>query len=283
MRRRHALRLLAGALALPALRPHAPARAATSARAAALERIGIQLYTLRGEMQKDFEGTLARVARLGYAEVEFAGYFGRSPRAVRTALNNAGLTAPAAHFEAMAVERDWARTLEQSARIGHSYVVAAWIDAARRRTLDDWRRWADAFNTAGERARAAGLRFAYHNHNYEFAPIGGQIPYDVLLAHTDRTLVRFELDLYWIFSAGANPLAYFARHPGRFPLVHVKDSGGAPAHAMLDVGQGVIDFRAIFARRAEAGMEHWFVEHDEPADPWRSAETSLAWLEKLAS
>jgi sugar phosphate isomerase/epimerase len=260
------------------LRSSAPATSPGS-----IDRVGLQLYTVRTEMGRDFEGTLARVAAIGYREVEFAGYFERSPAAVRKALNDTGLTAPATHVPGSSISRDWAHTLDDAAAIGCRYVVAAWIDAAERRSLDQWKVWAERFNRAGEQAAARGLRFAYHNHNYEFQPIAGRVPYQVLLDETDATRVRLEMDLYWIISAGGDPLAYFDKYPGRFPLVHVKDSGGPPEHRMMDVGAGIIDFRRIFAQQAKAGIDHFFVEHDEPPSPFESARVSYEHMRRLSS
>jgi sugar phosphate isomerase/epimerase len=256
-------------------------RRADSLPPARIDRVGIQLYTLRSEMERDVERTLSRVAGIGYREVEFAGYFGRSPVQLREALRAAGLDAPSAHVEAKTVEGDWMRTLDEAAAVGHQYIVAAWIDADRRMTLDDWKRWAGRFGTAAEQAKSAGLRFAYHNHDYEFTPVGGRIPYDVLLENTDPDLVAFEMDLFWLIRAGSDPLAYFARHPGRFPLVHVKDMDASPEKRMVDVGRGSIDFRRIFARSAEAGIRHYFVEHDEPVSPFESARISFEAMRRL--
>src|SRR5207245_1055857 len=120
-------------------------------------------------------------------------------------------------------------------------IVAAWIPAEARRPLDDYKRIAESFNHAGAEARAAGRQFAYHNHDFEFVPLEGRLPYDVLLAETDPQLVQLEIDLYWITKGGQDPLAYFARWPGRVPLVHVKDSAGPPEHRLLDVGAGAIE------------------------------------------
>ena len=281
MDRRRALRLL-GAVASTPLLFDREAHAKPGYDLRPIDRVGLQLYTVRSEMQRDFEGTLARVAAIGYREVEFAGYFGRSATAVRRALESAGLTAPATHVPAVTVTQDWLRALEEAAAIGCRYVVAAWIDAVERTTLGHWQRWAERFNRAGEQAAAHGVRFAYHNHNYEFQPVSGRLPYQVLLDETDAGRVRFEMDLCWIISAGGDPLPFFSAHPGRFPLVHVKDSGGAPEHRMLDVGRGSIDFPRIFAERTKAGIEHFFVEHDEPESPMESARVSYEFMRRLA-
>jgi sugar phosphate isomerase/epimerase len=250
-------------------------------RPRALDRAGIQLYSVRHAMQQDFEGTLRRVAEVGYEEVEFAGYFGRTPEQVRAILADAGLDAPASHVPFERVADGWDGMLDVAQAIGHGYVVVAWVAPQARQTLEDWRRIAGQFNQAGARARERGLRFAYHNHDFELAPTGGRLPLDLLLEETDPEAVEFEMDLYWTVKAGGDPLAYFARHPGRFPLVHVKDSAGPPQHRMVNPGEGVIDFRAIAARSAQAGIRHWFAEHDEPADPWGFARAAHAYLKGL--
>ena len=244
-----------------------------------LTRIGLQLYTVRDVLAHDFEGTLARVAEIGYRDVEFAGYFGHGPREVRAALDRHGLVAPAAHVPIELLGANWKGALEDAHVIGHHFLVVAWIPAEQRRTLDDYKRTAQLFNRAGEEARTAGLEFAYHNHDFEFAPLAGKRPYDVLLAECDRARVRFEMDLFWITKGGGDPLAYFAAHPGRFPMVHVKDmkAGGE----MTEVGSGVIAWKEILARRAQAGIEHCFVEHDQPADPFVSIRASFEYLRQL--
>jgi sugar phosphate isomerase/epimerase len=239
--------------------------------------IGLQLYTVRRELARDFDGTLARVAAIGYRQVEFAGYFGREPAAVRASLERAGLAAPATHVPFEALE-DWPRTLEAAAAAGHEWVVVPWIPPEERRTLDGVGRIAERFNRAATATCATGLRFAYHNQEYDFATLEGRVPYDVLLAETD---IDMELDLYWITTGGGDPLTYFARYPGRFPCVHLKDSAGPPEHRMVDVGSGTIDFPAILARRRQAGIRHYFVEHDEPADAFGSARSSYQYLARL--
>ncbi|MFN2399032.1 MAG: sugar phosphate isomerase/epimerase family protein [Gemmatimonadaceae bacterium] len=228
-----------------------------------IERIGVQLYTLRNELGKDFDGTLARVAEIGFKEVEFAGYYDRSPADVRATLDKHGLTAPSAHVGTAAnVVTGWAQTIENAKLIGHEYLGVAYLTVEERKTLDDYRKLADIFNRAGETARKLGVQFAYHNHDFEFVPIDGAVPYDILLDRTDPALVKMEMDLFWITKAGHKPLEYFSRYPGRFPLVHVKDMDAR--ERMVDVGRGAIDFKGIFALREQAGIRHFFVEHDEP-------------------
>ena len=134
----------------------------------------------------------------------------------------------------------------------------------------------------GEQARAAGIRFAYHNHDFEFARLEGRwLPYDALLERCDPRHVAFEMDLYWITKGGQDPLAYFARWPGRFPMVHVKDSMGPPDNKMADVGAGKIDWKRIFSKEQQAGIKHFFVEHDQPADAFASIRASCEYLKRL--
>ena len=147
-----------------------------------------------------------------------------------------------------------------------------------RQSLDNWRTVADQLNRAGEEAARRGISVGYHNHEFEFAPIDGVLPYDVLLRHTDPRVVM-ELDLFWIRKGGQDPLRYFREWPGRFPLVHAKDMSAEGT--MVDVGQGVIDWGAIFAARTQAGLRHWFVEHDNPPDALASITASHRFLSRL--
>lgn len=246
-----------------------------------LDRIGLQLYTVRDALARDFDGTLAQIARIGYRDLEFAGYAGRRPEAVSAALERHGLRAPAAHIPLDALRRQWSATVDAAHAIDHDIIVVPWLDEKERRTIADYERLADELNRLGGAARKADLRLAYHNHDFEFTPMDGRIPYDVLLDKTDPDDVAFEMDLYWITKAGHDPLAYFDRYPGRFPTVHVKDSAGAPDHRMTEVGGGSIDFKRIFARRQQAGIQHAFVEHDNPADAFASIRSSYGHLAKL--
>src|SRR6267378_4123091 len=276
--RRDFIKALGAAALAPALQP----LSSSFSRRVLLrkvDRVGLQLYTVRHQMEKDFEGTVARVAATGYQEVEFAGYFGRTPRDVRALLDHHGLSAPSSHVSL--APADWRAALDAAPVVGHRYLVIAWIPPEQRRTLDDYKRAAERLNRAATEAKAAGLEFAYHNHDFEFQPLDGKLPYDVLLAETDPRLVQLEMDLYWITKGGQDPLAYFARYPGRFPMVHVKDSMGPPENKMADVGAGTIDFKRIFAQRDQAGIRHFFVEHDQPADALASIRASCEYLKRL--
>jgi sugar phosphate isomerase/epimerase len=265
-----------GAIALPGV---AASAAATDRRRHA--PLGIQLYTLRDEMKRDLPGTLARVAQIGYTEVEFAGYFDRTPAQIRELLATNRLTSPSTHIPYEQLGAGWQKTLDDAKAIGHEWVTIPWTPEEVRRTADDWKRVAERYTEAGRAARAAGLRFAYHNHDYELTPVDGQVPLELLIAGTDPALVDFEMDLYWMVKGGADPLDYFARHPHRFPLVHVKDATAAPERRMVDVGAGTIDFAGIARAREQAGIRHWIVEHDNPTDAFASARASYTYLAAL--
>jgi len=246
-----------------------------------IKRVGVQLYTVRDMMKADLPGTLARVAGIGYKEVEFAGYFGRTPAQIRELLKRNKLSSPSSHLPFESLQSGWQKQLDDAKAVGHEWVTIAWIPEEKRRTLDDWKSHAAAFNRAGEQAKAAGLRFAYHNHDFEIRPVEGTRPLDLLLSSTDPKLVDFELDLYWVVFGGGSPLDFFNRYPKRFKMVHVKDSAGPPDNKMVDVGQGKIDFRSIFAQSEKAGIKHYFVEHDQPADPIATLRNSYNYLHAL--
>lgn len=243
--------------------------------------IGLQLYTVRSLMGRDFDGTLDRVAGVGYEEVEFAGYFKRTPAQVRAALARSGLRAPSSHIALPADDDAWKRTLDEANAIGHQWVVIAWLDEAMRSSPADWARVADRFNHLGSLAKAAGLRFAYHNHNFEFAHVGGSTLFDTLLARTDPKLVGIEMDVYWVTKGGADPMWYLRHHAGRFPMLHLKDATAAPERRMTDVGAGTIDFAELLTLARSQGTSHAFVEHDEPTDPLASIRASYSYLSRL--
>jgi sugar phosphate isomerase/epimerase len=253
--------------------------AAAAARApgrSALEPVGIQLYTVRSLLSADVEGTIAAIAGIGYKEVEFAGLAGRTAAGMRAILERNGIRAVASHHSMRDVREGWPKVLEDANALGQRYVLVASLGGADRASLDGIRAVADAFNRAGEAAKAAGLQFAYHNHDFEFRAIDGVMPYDLLLERCDAQLVQMEMDLFWIVNGGQDPLSYFAKHPGRFPLVHVKDR--TADGQMVNVGAGVIDFRGILGRASQAGIRHWLVEHDRPSDPLADVRASYEYL-----
>ena len=260
-----------------------PSSLAFAARLAGrkIKNIGLQLYTLRNEMKADFTGTLEKVAATGYQEIEFAGYFDRKPQEVKAVLNRLGLTAPSAHVPLASLQKGLEQAIEAAKVIGHEFIVCPFLAPNERQTLADYQKLGPVFNRAGEACRKAEMQFAYHNHDFEFVPLDGKVPYDVLLAETDPGFVRMELDLYWIIKAGQDPLTYFDKYPGRFPLVHVKDMDRTAQKNFAEVGRGTIDFKRIFARWEKAGIQHYFVEQDQSRAPFESIKVSYDYLSKL--
>ncbi len=229
--------------------------------------LGLQLYTVRDLMAEDVAATLALVAGVGYREVEFAGYFGMSPAEVRRQLGDAGLAAPSAHIGYGEFLENVGGVIEHAAAVGHDFVVVPAVPDDERSTLDHYRRHAENFNRWGEACAAAGLTFGYHNHSFEFDVTEGVIPYDLLLAETDPERVLMEIDLAWARGGNADVLAYFDAWPGRFPLCHIKDLANGEE---VDIGDGDVDFGAVFAKAQSAGLRHGFVERDHPADARQS-------------
>lgn len=244
-----------------------------------LEKVGIQLYTVRDRMAADVPDTLRRLADIGYSEVEFAGYFEHSPAEIRAFLDDLGLSSPSVHTLLQPMRDMPEQLIEAALTIGHEYLVLAWLRPEERTTLDDYRRHLELINSFAEQCHAAGLKFAYHNHDFEFENLDGMRPMDVLLAGTDSSRMQVELDLYWINKAGADPFAYFENHPGRFPLCHVKDMAADGSFA--DVGSGQIDFRALFFASEQAGFRHYYVERDDAPDSLASAANSFSVISKL--
>ena len=183
--------------------------------------------------------------------------------------------------------------IDASHAIGHRFIVNPWIDEDMRKEPDVWKRVAATFNKAGESLQKANIQFAYHNHHFEFVPVSGVMPFDFLLKECDPKLVKIELDLCWTTVARQDPLVYFQRYPGRFPLVHLKGlkkvpDGPAPVPfdqaipQITDVGTNdVIDWKRILAKSEQAGIRHYFVEHDEAASPFDSIRSSGRYLRSL--
>jgi sugar phosphate isomerase/epimerase len=281
-----------GLLAACAHRGAAATGAAAASRGAikpTADRIGVQLYTVRDQLQQDFEGTLERVAKLGYRQVEFAGYYDHTPAQVKAILDRLGLTSPSAHIGVPLLRQDVAAQIASAKTIGQQYVTVPSYPFPREAAsgADAWKAAAAEFNKWGEACRAQGIKLAYHNHNFELRPIAeGLTGLDVLVRETDPALVDFECDLYWATHAGVDPVQLFAKYPGRFAMWHVKDMRDPQGtKAMTPVGQGTIDFKRIFAHASESGLRYFFVEHDDaakwPGGSLASLEASANYLKQL--
>ena len=246
------------------------------------KEIGLQIYTVRDQLNEDLEGTLKRLAEIGYNSVEAAGFgngrfYGKDPKEFTKMLNDMGMKFLSSHT---VFEPDVADDVcAAHAEAGCKYIVYPYLPGQFRENLDGYKNTADKLNTLGQIAQKHGLQFAYHNHNFEFEPMEGQVPMDVLLSKTDPQLVKSELDLYWITKGGHTPVEYFNKFPGRFELWHVKDMDNSPEQFFAAVGTGTIDFKPIFAAREKAGMKHFFVEEDRcKGDIWEDLNTSFTYL-----
>jgi len=245
--------------------------------------IGLQLYSVRDLLPKDYEGTLRQLGALGYREVEAAGFFGHSPSEVKQAMDHAGLNCVSAHYPLRDLLPKVDEVIQFGKDLGLKYIVCAspWLkDPSRVKdpgsraardamTLDDWRWNAEQFNRIGERVNAAGIRFAYHNHTAEFRAENGVVFYDELLHTTDPVKVTMEMDCGWVVVGGKNPVDYLTRYPTRFSMLHVKDfkmSGsavGSMPPPSTEMGRGTIDYRPIFEAAKKTRIEHAFVEQEE--------------------
>ncbi len=260
------------------------ARASTGAGANA-NMIGIQMYTVRDQLQADFEGTVTKIAQIGYRNLEFAGYYNRTPEQVRALLDKVGAVSRSSHIGAPLLRQDAAGQIKAAKTIGQEYITLPSYNFGKE-GLAGWRKGVAEFNQWGAMCRDAGLKLAYHNHAAEFAPLEGTTGYDVLVKETDPKLVDFELDLYWAKFADQDPLALFAKYPGRFAMWHVKDLAVTGTEkGMTPVGKGTIDFKSIFAHARESGMKYFFVEHDTaaqyPGGSLASAQASYEYLHQL--
>lgn len=246
--------------------------------------IGLQLYTLRNELQKDgVEVTLQKVAEKGYKWMEPFGYEGRkflgkTPQEFAKICADLGMSVPSVHSVTEvsssggkdAILDQMKVTAEDAIAIGAKYLVWAFLKPEDRQNLDQYKKHIETWNKFGEVCKSAGIQFAYHNHDFEFIDFAGTRPYDLIMAETDADLVKFEMDLFWVTIAGQDPVEWINKQPGRFHLWHVKDMVSTENKYVVDgmdrffapVGQGVIDFKRIFEARETSGMQYFFVEQD---------------------
>jgi len=260
--------------------------------------IGLQLYTVRNAMQKDAAGTLAKVATIGFNSVEGASYtgsqqfYGMDGKTFAKLLKDNGLIMPSSHYRLGedkeygaivkgTVLHEWNKAVDDASEIGAKYMVCAWLSPAERGSLDHYKFIAEQLNKAGEICKKQHIQLCYHNHDFEFEMQNNIYPFDVLIENTDENLVKLELDLYWVKKAQQDPIALFKKHPGRFPLWHIKDMDSSPKHAFTEVGNGIIDFNEIFEHAHTAGLKYYFVEQDIcPGSPFESITQSISFIKK---
>ncbi|TCO08705.1 sugar phosphate isomerase/epimerase family protein [Natronoflexus pectinivorans] len=249
--------------------------ASPQAPAAVKSGIGIQLYTIRDEMNQDVAGTLKRVADIGYQYLELAGYnngkfYGYSPAEFKNLVNDLGMEIISSHtgVEVKGVDTSNVDIMaEAHAELGVKYCVQPWLVEERRVSADSYRQFVEELNIIGEVFKRYGIRFAYHNHDFEFFEVDGLIPYtDIFLKEGNPDLLTFELDHYWVARAGFNSVDLMKQFPGRFELWHIKDMEDSEDQFFAPVGEGIIDYKAIMEVADVAGMKYFFVEQDATRD-----------------
>ncbi|AVR45137.1 sugar phosphate isomerase/epimerase [Christiangramia fulva] len=255
--------------------------------------LGLQLYSLRETIGDDVAGTLSKVAKVGFKEVETYGYsienqfWGVSANEFKNMLDRNGLNSPSGHYgldpylKQAGTRDDFAYTIEVAKKLGQEYVIIPHISESLRTSIDDYKRLAGKMNQAGEMCKNAGLKLAYHNHAFEFEDYNGQTGFDVFLKNTDKDLVYFEMDIYWVVRGGKDPVAMIQQHPGRFPLWHVKDMSKTNHELNTEIGNGTIDFEKIFEIAKEAGAKHFILEQENfEMDPYKSLAKSYNYIKE---
>src|SRR4051812_27116349 len=243
--------------------------------------VGLQLYTVRTILEKDPVGGIQQVAAAGYHLVETAGLYGKTAAEIRALFDANGIRTPSGHYSIDDLEKTPDTVFATAKTLGQEFVTLNWL-APDLRTQEFYAGFPARLNKIGAAAKAAGLQFAYHNHDFEFETFGGSTAVlDRLVTSTDPALVNFELDAYWVYKAGSDPRHYVEKYPGRFVMIHLKDSTPAPAQAMADVGKGVIDFGALLASARTRGLRYAFVERDDTQDPIATIRSSRDFLTTL--
>ena len=253
--------------------------------------IGLELYTVRNELEKDFAGTIKKVAAIGYKEVELYAFLKKPAAEIRRTLDDNGLVCPVAHYD-LTLQPRLAQEIDYAHQLGLKYMLVAWLTPEERKSLDQYKRYAEFFNHAGAETKKAGIQFGYHNHNFEFKTFNGVVAFDELLRLTDPQLVKIELDCFWMTFAGKDPVEYMKKDPARYPILHIKDR--KPGYGLstdvddkpgpfTEVGHGIINWKPIFAAAA-SGVKHYFVEQDFcDRSPFESAKISYEYLRNLSS
>jgi len=284
MDRRTFVQLTGGAaagVALGATTPRPDTPNATSV--GSLDRIGLELYSVRKEMAKEFDRTLATIREIGYTDVELLwsfDNFGKSPAEVKSALQREGLRAPSAHIAPITVLVGWEKRLETARLLGHEYLIVPGLTSDTSQTLDQWREWADKFNAAGAVARRAGVWLAFHNEPNAVKPIDGQVPYDMFVERTDPSVVRHQLDIGNMALGGGDPMRYLERYRDRYWSFHFKDVV-ADRSRDTELGTGVLDLRRIVAAIPDIVAKPCYVEQEGSTDPLASARRNFAFLRGL--
>ena len=242
--------------------------------------LGLQLYTVRDQLQKDLDGTLAALAAAGYKHLESAGYAGKTAQEFKAALDKHGLHVASMHVPIAMIRDNPTQVLADAKLFGASWVVCPWLDE-KDRTAAGFKATGETLAKVADQWKGENIGVAYHNHDFEWKPLaGGKNGYDTLFEAAGDN-VKSELDLYWATFAGQDPLALSRAHPGRIALAHAKDAKPGAKREMTDVGKGSIDFKTILTQFKADGLKYAFVEYDNSPDPIASAKASLAHLDSL--
>jgi len=248
------------------------------------QQVGIQMYTLRDQTEKDLLGTLRKVADMGYEAVEFAGYFGVPAKELRQTLDDLGLAAPSAHvgldFSSLEkMQSALSREIEYAQELGLQYIITPGSPVPQQPSLDDVTALIPFLEKASELVRAAGLKYGYHNHDFEFKKVDGQAIIDLWLQQIPAEHMIAEFDLGWVYVGGADPAEYISRYAGRVPLVHIKDFGAG--HEETDLGMGQVDFGSVFDIADQAGILYYIVEQETySSSSLESAKLALDYFRK---
>jgi sugar phosphate isomerase/epimerase len=228
---------------------------------------------------------LREIARLGYKDLEFGGDFGLGVPELKKLLKELGLNPliGSTSMQAMLDSEQLKKDIEQAKLMGNQFIVCywPWTDDGQNKKLDDWKRVAENLNKGGEICKNSGLQLLYHNHDIEFLPVEGQIPFDTLIPNLNKQFVNIEFDLYWITKGGQSAIEYIRKYPGWYPVYHVKDMDHSEKKDFACVGSGKIDFGEIFKLNQTAGVQHFIVEHDHPANPQECVTSSAKYLSNL--
>ncbi len=257
------------------------------AAAKGFETFGLQLYSLRDDMPKDPKNMLKQVASFGYKQIEsYEGpggmFWGMSNTDFKKYMDDLGMAIVASHCD---MDTNFEKKAEDAAAIGMKYLICPWLGPQK--TLDDYKRYAETFNQKGEICRKNGIKFAYHNHDYTFKELEGQLPQDLLMNSTDASLVDFEMDIYWVVTGGHDAEAWLKKYKNRFRLCHIKDRSKTPVEDngknSVDLGTGVIDFAKVLKTAKENGMEYFIVEQEAYPNgtPLDAAKTCAEYMKKL--
>jgi len=247
-----------------------------------IDDIGVQLYSVRKEMLADAKGTLKQLSKIGVKQIESAGsekgyYYGLKPKEMKDICNDLGMTLSSGHVH---LDDKWQQTMEDALTAGQQYLICSSMPTSGQ-TVDNYKKTAAAFNKAGDDCQKMNIKFGYHNHDYEFEKENGQVLYDVLLNDTNPNLVYMELDLGWVVASGNDPLAYFKKYPGRFPLWHLKDMDLQKKQS-VEFGKGGLPILEILKHSGQSGMKYFYVEQEEyEHNAMQSLKEDMDYLAKL--